>query len=142
MNKTMVWLFALIGVIGISGCSTQTGDTRMEKTAIQAAESWMKQIDEERYSESWENASTLFKRAVVKKQWQQTLNGVRKPLGKLLSRELISSKHHTTLPGVPDGNYVVIQYRSVFEHKKSAVETITPMLEKDEQWRVSGYFIK
>ncbi|MGB5422961.1 MAG: DUF4019 domain-containing protein [Desulfobacterales bacterium] len=28
------------------------------------------------------------------------------------------------------------------ENKASAVETITPMLDKDGQWRVSGYYIK
>ena len=33
-------------------------------------------------------------------------------------------------------------YASSFEHKKAAVETVTPMLDKDGHWRVSGYFIK
>jgi hypothetical protein len=28
------------------------------------------------------------------------------------------------------------------EHKQSAVETITPMLDKDGKWRISGYYIK
>ena len=46
------------------------------------------------------------------------------------------------LPGAPDGEYVVIQYESSFEHKQSAIETVTPMLDTDGKWRVSGYFIK
>ncbi|HEX3698552.1 MAG TPA: DUF4019 domain-containing protein [Polyangia bacterium] len=33
----------------------------------------------------------------------------------------------TTLPGAPDGKYVVIQFATSFERKKEAVETITPM---------------
>jgi ribosomal protein S17E len=37
---------------------------------------------------------------------------------------------------------VIIQYDSSFENKKSAVETVTPMLDKDGKWRVSGYYIK
>ncbi|MDL1980609.1 MAG: DUF4019 domain-containing protein [Deltaproteobacteria bacterium] len=28
------------------------------------------------------------------------------------------------------------------QKKKSAIETVTPMMEKDGQWRVSGYFIR
>jgi hypothetical protein len=36
----------------------------------------------------------------------------------------------------------VIHYQSSFEHKKSATETVTPMLDNDGQWRVSGYYIK
>ena len=66
----------------------------------------------------------------------------RGPLGKLISRKEKSATFATSLPGAPDGQYVVIQYDSVFEHKRTAVETITPMLEKDGSWRVSGYFIK
>ena len=29
-----------------------------------------------------------------------------------------------------------------FKKKDSAIETVTPMAEKDGGWRVSGYFIK
>jgi hypothetical protein len=36
---------------------------------------------------------------------------------------------------------VVIQYDTSFANKKSAVETVTPLLDSDGQWRVSGYFI-
>jgi len=42
----------------------------------------------------------------------------------------------------PDGDYVIIQFDTSFENKKSAIETVTPMLDKDGVWRVSGYYIK
>ena len=45
-------------------------------------------------------------------------------------------------PGPPDGQYVVIRFQTTFEHKRSGVETVTPMLEQDGGWRVSGYYIK
>jgi hypothetical protein len=60
----------------------------------------------------------------------------------MLSRKLKSATYMTAMPGAPDGEYVVIQYESSFEHKQSAVETVTPMLDKDGKWRVSGYYIK
>lgn len=44
--------------------------------------------------------------------------------------------------GAPDGEYVVIQFSASFANKKSALETITPMLGKDGKWRVSGYYMK
>ena len=68
--------------------------------------------------------------------------GVRQPLGKMLSRKIKSTQYETSLPGAPDGEYVVIQYNTSFEHKESAIETVTPMLEQDGKWKVSGYFIK
>lgn len=55
---------------------------------------------------------------------------------------LKSQRYRTTLPGAPDGEYVVIQFKASFENKKAAVETVTPLLDKDGQWRVSGYFMK
>jgi hypothetical protein len=47
-----------------------------------------------------------------------------------------------TLPGAPDGESVVIQYDTQFEHKAHAVETVVPMRERDGSWKVSGYFVK
>ena len=66
----------------------------------------------------------------------------RQPLGKTTSRKLKSAKYTKTLPGAPDGEYVVIQYQTSFAKKKSAVETVTPMLDNDGKWKVSGYYIK
>jgi len=60
----------------------------------------------------------------------------------LVSRKVKSRQLVDKLPGAPDGKYVVIQYDTVFAGKASAVETVTPMLDRDGTWRVSGYFIK
>ncbi|MDX1777971.1 MAG: DUF4019 domain-containing protein [Thermodesulfobacteriota bacterium] len=37
---------------------------------------------------------------------------------------------------------MVIQFETSFTNKKAAIETITPMMDSDGTWRVSGYFIK
>jgi hypothetical protein len=79
---------------------------------------------------------------VTKEQWAQKVKPVREPLGKVVSRELLTAEYKTALPGAPDGEYVVIQFKTVFANKKDSVETITPMKDKDGQWRVSGYYIK
>ena len=113
-----------------------------EKAAIAAAGAWLSLVDEGNYAESWNQASGLFKAAVTNDQWQQSLKAVRLPLGKVLVRELKSKQYTKTLPGVPDGEYLIIQYETKFEKKQSAIETITPMLDKDGNWRVSGYYIK
>jgi hypothetical protein len=67
---------------------------------------------------------------------------VRGPLGELTSRKISSRKYTEQLPGAPDGQYVVLQFDAVYANKASAVETVTPMLDEDGVWRVSGYFIK
>jgi hypothetical protein len=117
-------------------------DPGKEKAAVAAAEEWLSLVDSGNYGQSWREAAVYFKNAVTEEKWAQSLKAVRNPLGKLISREVKSTIYSTSLPGAPDGEYVVIQFEASFENKKSAVETVTPMLEKDGSWRVSGYYIK
>jgi hypothetical protein len=117
------------------------GSPEKENDAVISAEKWLGIVDTEKYSESWKEAAELFRNAVKQEQWKQSLQAARKPLGKLITRKIKTKTYKTSLPGAPDGEYVVIQFESSFEKKKSAVETVTPMLEKDGKWRVSGYYI-
>jgi hypothetical protein len=110
--------------------------------AQQAAESWLRLTDSGQYGPSWDGAAQFFKGAVTKDQWVKSITAVRGPLGTLKVRALQSAQHTKALPGAPDGDYVVLQYGTSFENKRSAIETITPMLESDGRWRVSGYYIK
>lgn len=113
-----------------------------EQLAQKSAEAWLVLVDSGKYAQSWDEAAEFFKSAVTKDQWQSALGTARTPQGKVLSRTLKSATYTKTLPNAPDGEYVVIQYDTNFEHKQAAVETVVPMREKDGDWRVSGYFIK
>lgn len=117
-----------------------------EKAAVgqaqAAATSWLALTDASKYGPSWDETASLFKAAVTKANWESALKGTRAPFGAVKSRKLKAATFTRTLPGAPDGEYVVIQFDTQFENKAAAVETITPMHEKDGSWRVSGYFIK
>ena len=113
-----------------------------EQLAQQSSDAWLALVDSGKYADSWQEASQLFRAAITKEKWQDALRGTRDPLGKMLSRKLRSATYKTTLPGAPDGEYVVIRYETEFTNKKEAVETVTPCLEKDGSWKVSGYYIK
>ena len=113
-----------------------------EKQAVAAAESWLAQVDDGKYGESWDAAAEYLKNAVTKDDFVKSLKAARNPLGRLKSREVKSKEYRTSLPGAPDGEYVVIQFKTVFENKKSAIETVTPMLGKDGKWKVSGYYVR
>jgi len=117
-------------------------DTGKEKAAGVAAEKWLIMVDRGNYVQSWKEAAEYFKGAVSQEQWGHSLQAVRKPLGKIISRKVITKTYQTTLPGAPDGEYIVIQFETSFQNRKSAIETVTAMLDKDGQWRVAGYFIK
>ncbi|RPI50795.1 MAG: DUF4019 domain-containing protein [Acidobacteria bacterium] len=44
--------------------------------------------------------------------------------------------------GEVDGEYVVFQFGTSFEHKAAAIETVTAVKDSDGAWRVGGYFVK
>jgi len=135
-------LIAVLGLIGV-GCSKKTqpssGGT---DEGIAAGNSWLKAVDAAQYDESWEQACAFFKGVVPKDQWVDQIAGVRGPLGSVLSREVASAEYTTKLPGAPDGEYVVIQYRTKFQNKATAIETVTPMRDPDGVYRVSGYYVR
>jgi hypothetical protein len=135
-----VLLLCLVGVVLFS--TPAAADEAMEQKAVTAAKAWLALVDSGDYEKSWNTAAEYFQNAVAQQQWQQSLTAARKPLGKVVSRQLKSTQYTTSLPDAPDGQYVVIQYETSFEHKKSAVETITPMVNANGKWRVAGYYIK
>jgi len=138
-----------------SGSATETNDgtpkavspdsnpkAGSQKSATVAAQTWLATVDDGQYAQSWDQASELFRKAITQDKWVSALENVRKPLGNLVSRKLKSAQPMTELPGAPDGQYVVMQFETSFANKKSAIETVTFMLEKDGQWKSAGYFIK
>jgi hypothetical protein len=118
------------------------GADTTDKAIIAAARSWLGEIDSGNYETSWKQASNYFQGAVAEKSWTDALNGTRKPLGNLVSRKVAKTTAAKSLPGAPDGSYLVMQFDTSFANKKSAVETVTFMREKDGNWRAAGYYIK
>ena len=114
----------------------------IELAAISAAENFLQLVDSGRYSESWDATSSFFKQQVSKQQWEKQLESFRPTFGNLIKREIKGQKYTKSLPGAPDGEYVVIQFSTSFTNKKNAIETVTPMLESDGEWRVTGYYIR
>ena len=140
MVRIIVSLLGLFLLLSVSVVAAE--DSEKEKDAVAVAEEWLTMVDDGKYAESWKEAAQYFKNAVKQEQWEQSLQAVRNPLGKLISRKVKSKTYMTSLPGAPDGEYVVIQFESSFENKKSAIETVTPMMDKDAKWRVSGYYMR
>ena len=148
MKKCKMAVFGLL-VLCLVGCGRQLpggatfkSNPAAEQAAIQSAQVWLDLVDGGSYAKSWEDTAAVFKSAVSQADWEKTAQAVRAPLGKMVSRKIKSQQYASSLPGAPDGEYVVIQYATTFENKASAVETVTPMLDKDGQWKVSGYYIK
>jgi len=137
----MFFLFPFLLFAG-ENAKQNVSQGKPEELAVVSAEQWLKIIDTDNFDKGWVYASEYLKNAVTKDFFKQSLHGVRSPLGSMKTRVLDSAKYTTSLPGSPDGEYVVIQFKTGFENKANAVETLISKKEKDGQWKVAGYYIK
>ncbi len=138
--RKIIWLVAALLIAFMA--EPARADEAAEAKAVAVSTAWLAITDQGEYGAGWDAASTLIKSAVTRAQFVQALEGARAPLGALISRTLLAKQSATSLPGVPDGDYVVIQDQTAFRNKQSAVETITPKLADDGKWRVAGYYIR
>ncbi len=144
--KVRIWIVSMASMVLIGAAMVPGARAEDHSAAIAAAsaaaESWLKLIDQGDYDASFAQACTMFKNSISAEEWARKVGAARKMMGVMISRRQKSATYATSLPGAPDGQYVVVEYDTSFQNKKSAIETVTPMLDKDGQWRVSGYYIK
>jgi hypothetical protein len=138
--KKVIALATSLGLIAFLAGSLLSCEKPKEKEelAIQAAESWLSLVDEEKYPESWEGLAGLFKKDIKKEEWINDLNRFRKPLGKLVGRKL---QHESSSSEASVGEYLIFQYETSFENKKSVVEAVSVIKDNDGNWRILGYSI-
>ena len=142
MQKLLARCCLVIVLVGatVSGVGARAADGT--EAAVSAAEAWLAHMDGADYAAGWRDGAAILKAAVTVKEFARALASARTPLGQLISRKLISKQRTRSLPGAPDGDYVVIQYETRFVNKAQAVETITPMRQADGSWKVAGYYIR
>lgn len=138
--KRALAVIALASLASFATAGAADSDATAEATA--AAREWLSVVDAGQYGQSWDEASAFFKQHVSKSNRERAVGDVRRQTGAMKTRELESAQPAHQLPGVPDGDYVVIVYRSSFAAAPAATETVTPMRDPDGHWRVAGYFVK
>ena len=138
--KRALAVIALASLASFATAGAADSDATAEATA--AAREWLSVVDAGQYGQSWDEASAFFKQHVSKSNWERAVGDVRRQTGAMKTRELESAQPAHQLPGVPDGDYVVIVYRSSFAAAPAATEPVTPMRDPDGHWRVAGYFVK
>jgi hypothetical protein len=136
---SLVLLLIVLGVLFLVGSSS--ADEKAEKAALASSAQWLAIVDKGDYTKSWERTAGIFRTMVTKLEWQMKLDTYRKPLGEVSERKVKSKQYTKTLPNAPEGEYVVLEYETVFKDKQKVTETITSFLEKDGKWKVAGYYI-
>jgi hypothetical protein len=140
-QKILVLVVAILAASDRLADGSDNHDVSIQ-LATQVSADWLSLVDDEKYHESWEDASEFLQKQVSKDRWRQVMRTVRDSLGDMQNRKLVRAKFHEKLPGHPAGEYILIRYATSFESKPDAVETITLTKESDGSWRVCGYYVK
>jgi hypothetical protein len=128
------WLRVFLAGLALVSCRAAP-----ERVATARAQAWLSTMDAGNYAQGWAAAAPYLQRAAPKEQWEVSMNRVRAPLGRVLSRTTRSATATRTAYNDP---CVIVELDTAFEHKPSAVETVTLMPAPDGEWKVAGYYIK
>jgi hypothetical protein len=117
-------------------------ESAMIGDASAAADAWLAHTDAGDLAASWRESSSLFRQMVTQEQWAEQHGRLVSVLGRPQERWLRDTEHRTSVPGAPDGQYVLLKYDTRFERKQEAVETVVAILDTDGAWHVGGYFVQ
>ncbi len=134
----------LLAMIAFSK-SANAVESVMGKPALAAAQIWLKEIDDGEYANGWRDASPKVQTYSDANKWVDEFNKVRAPLGRCGQRQqiaLIFERDPRWSPqGVIKGEFVVVEFKSSFENRAYANETLIVSKETDGTWKVFGYTI-
>lgn len=98
-------------------------------------------LDQGRYEEAWLEMSSLFQALHNPVLWQGRQRAIRAAYGSLIHRQYFRMDFRQSYNLSPDGPHVIIQFKSGFEHKANATETVVLDCHKAEECTVREYVI-
>jgi hypothetical protein len=138
-RRVLARALAMLVVVAVAPAQAQDP----QSTLVQkVARDWLALIDSQGALASWNAAGSKFTEAITPDRWGESLQQVRAPFGALEQRSMLATSFSKALPGAPDGEYALVQFRTTFAKKTDARETVTLEREADGAWRVIGYFIR
>ena len=112
-----------------------------EAAAAKAAADWLKLIDSADYGKAWDECAPVFRERVSRQQWVDGVPKNRAEFGAFKSRTMTGTSYRASIPGAPDGEYVMVRFASGFEKNPAGEEVVTVMLQSGA-WRPVGYLLR
>jgi hypothetical protein len=103
---------------------------------LPAAEAWLDVLDGGNYAQSWETAYFLC--TVSKEEWVSQLKQVRRPLGNVRSRKLLSTK----VIAAKRRFEATFTFATSFDGLPAAMETVSCAVQPNLKWKAFGYLVR
>ncbi len=130
------------------GAPLAHGVADRELVAKQAAETWLVFVDEGKYAEALVKTAPELREEITKQAWVDGLKMVRTPLGEVNQRKLQRLFATSVLPGNIEGDFVVVNFRTVFAGREEPANEILVMTpgptatDGAETWQVLSFYIE
>jgi DNA-binding CsgD family transcriptional regulator len=108
-----------------------------ESAVTEVARQWLALVDAQKWQESWAGTTKAFHTNNTYEMWESASVGGRVPLGRVLSRRLVSEE---TVPAAPAGHQIV-RFKTDFAGKPGATETLS-LTREEGSWKIVGYIIE
>jgi hypothetical protein len=105
------------------------------------ASSYLELLDQGKFQEAWHSTNLLFQALNDQQKWEEKTRAVRNAYGLSNGREIRKASYRSSYRNAPDGDYFIIQYNSVFEHKLKGIETVVLQCTADKACTVIDYVI-
>ncbi|KQN25156.1 LuxR family transcriptional regulator [Sphingomonas sp. Leaf33] len=130
----MTLLLGLLALVAVPPATHAPASTEVVRTdVVRSAQTWLELLDQSKWDDSYRGTGAAFRKLNTLKMWSDASERVRKPLGAVVSRTLLSQEN---VPAPPDG-YEVVKFRTRFANSGDVVETVS--LEREgKTWRVVG----
>ena len=102
---------------------------------------WLELIDTGQYADGWNNSGEVFRDAVSCADWEKNIQTVFDKLGAVKDRKESKSFPLESSDGLPDGDYIVNEFKTVFSKGGSLGERVTTNESADGSAKVVGYYI-
>lgn len=130
----MTLLLGLLALVAAPPAAQAPASTEVVRTdVVRSAQAWLELLDQSKWDDSYRGTGAAFRKLNTLKMWSDASERVRKPLGAVVSRTLLSQEN---LPAPPDG-YEVVKFKTRFANSGDEVETVSLEREGDA-WSVVG----
>jgi hypothetical protein len=130
-------IFGLVlAVSSLSAVAISDRDVQSRQAALQ----WLALVDAGQYRAAYQQLVPRVRAGGTADQWNLWLRSRRGSLGRARTRAFIRVAHTRTMGSAPDGDYIVIYFKTSYERKVAGAESVT-LSSETGHWQVSGYHI-
>jgi len=132
-------LIILFFTISLFSSYAQIYKEKYLKDASKIALSWLNDINHSSYESAYNGLAQENKNQYPKEVWIKLINELMLEFGKLNSRTIISKNFKSSLEGIEDGFYVLLEFKSDYQKTKNHKEFIILKQNDQTDWVILDY---